>query len=60
MFEDRQSATSNILIVITQDKRTSTNRAHITLNAVYRLTIPVEPRVGICRYLDLVGEKYLY
>ena len=60
IFEDRQSQTSNILVVITSKKRTSTNRAHIILNAVCHLTILVEPRVGICRYLNLVGKKLGY
>ena len=55
MFEDRQNSTSNIMVVIVKQERTNARREHIVLNAVLRLTVMTEPKVGFCRYFTITG-----
>ena len=60
LFEDRQSNTSNILIVIVKQSRTNSKREHIVLHAVIRLTIMMEPKVGFARFITATGKNYLF
>ena len=49
------NVTSNILIVVTKQKKTNTTREHPVLMAVIRLSIMTTPTVGFCRHFELKG-----
>ena len=54
-FEDRKSTTSDILITMVKERRTSNSRQHLRFKSAVRMTIMVQPRVGFSRYFDFRG-----
>ena len=55
-FEDRKDDSSSIIIIVTKQLKTKSKREHVIFNAVVRLTIMVEPKVGYARYFKFTGQ----
>ena len=55
-FEDRKDYSSSIIIIVTKQLKTKSKREHVIFNAVVRLTIMVEPKVGYARYFKFTGQ----
>ena len=58
-FEDRNCYSSSVIIAATLQPRTKHKREHVLFYCVARLTVMVEPKVGIARYFKFIGEKIM-